>query len=118
MPYLEALSTFRDSVRQEARSLKAGVILKECDVIRDDVLPNLGVRLEDKEAGVATVIKLVDRKELMREREEKLRAEEQKRLEKERKKAEAAAKAAKNKIPPWEMFKSETDKFSKFDDKV
>ena len=28
------------------------------------------------------------------------------------------AKEAKKKIPPTEMFKSETDKYSKFDDKV
>ena len=48
MPYLNALATFRDSVRKEARSLKATAILNECDRIRDDVLPNLGVRLEDK----------------------------------------------------------------------
>ena len=32
----------------------------ECDRLRDDVLPNLGVRLEDKKEE-ATVIKLVDR---------------------------------------------------------
>ena len=44
MPYLEVLATFRDSVRKEARALKATPILKECDKIRDDVLPNLGVR--------------------------------------------------------------------------
>ena len=29
-----------------------------------------------------------------------------------------AAKAAKAKIPPWEMFKHETDKYSKFDEQV
>lgn len=28
------------------------------------------------------------------------------------------AKAAKAKIPPWEMFKHETDKYSKFDEQV
>jgi len=116
MPYLEVLATFRDSVRKEARALKATPILKECDKIRDDVLPNLGVRLEDKETE-PTVIKLVDRAELMKEREQKLKQEEARRLEKEKKKAEAEAKAAKNKVPPWEMFKGDTDKYSKFDDK-
>ena len=29
-----------------------------------------------------------------------------------------AAKEAKAKIPPWEMFKQETDKYSKFDEQV
>merc|ERR1719419_1567639 len=116
MPYLEVLAAFRDSVRKEARGLKAVDILKECDKIRDDVLPELGVRLEDKETE-PTVIKLVDKAELAREKEMKAKQEEAKRLEKAKKKADADAKAAKNKIPPWEMFKAETDKFSKFDDK-
>ena len=44
------------------------------------------------------------------------------RLEKERKKAEAAKKAAEaeaqKRIPPSELFKGETDKYSQFDDKV
>jgi len=116
MPYLEVLASFRDVVRKEARGLKAVEILKECDKIRDDVLPSLGVRLEDKETE-PTVIKLVDKAELAREKEMKARQEEAKRAEKARKKAEADAKAAKNKIPPWDMFRTETDKFSKFDDK-
>merc|ERR1711915_563571 len=114
MPYLNSLATFRDNVRKSAREIKAGDILTECDKLRDDVLPNLGVRLEDKESE-ATVIKLVDREELLKEREEK------KRLEKEAKRAEAAAKAAaleaQKKIPPGELFKQETDKYSKFDEK-
>lgn len=120
MPYLNSLASFRDNVRKSAREIKAGDILTECDKLRDDVLPNLGVRLEDKESE-ATVIKLVDREELLKEREEKKALEEKKRLEKEAKKAEAAAKAAaleaQKKIPPGELFKHETDKYSKFDEK-
>lgn len=50
MPYLKILADFRENVRAEARTLKAGSILKECDLLRDDVLPNAGVRLEDKES--------------------------------------------------------------------
>ena len=83
-------------------------------------MPDLGVRLEDKE-GEKTVIKLVDKEELRKEREEKLALEEKKRLEKEAKKAKAAAEAAKAleeaKIPPEEMFRKETDKYSAWDDK-
>ena len=48
--------------------------------------------------------------------------DEKKRLEKIKNKAEAEAKQAAldaaKKIPASEMFKSETDKYSKFDDKV
>ena len=116
MPYLNSLATFRDNVRRSARELKAVEILKECDELRDDVLPNLGVRLEDKE-NEATVIKLVDKEELRREREEKLALEEKKRLEKEAKKAEAAEALEAAKVPPEEMFRKETDKYSAWDDK-
>lgn len=49
MPYLNILSEFRDKVRTEARKVKAEGILQECDKLRDDILPNVGVRLEDVE---------------------------------------------------------------------
>lgn len=51
MPHLTALSEFRHVIRQEARELKSSKILTECDRLRDDVLPNLGVRLEDQEGS-------------------------------------------------------------------
>jgi cysteinyl-tRNA synthetase len=44
LPYLSALAEFRDNVRRSAIEAKAVPILKECDRLRDDVLPNLGVR--------------------------------------------------------------------------
>lgn len=67
-------------------------------------------------------VKLVDRETLLKEREAKEKAEEAKAAEKERKKLElaqaAALKEAKRKISPSEMFLSETDKYSKFDENV
>ena len=67
-------------------------------------------------------MKLVDRETLLREREAKKKAEAEKAAEKERKKAEQAAaqalRDAQRKIKPAELFMSETDKYSKFDDKV
>jgi len=119
LPYLTSFAEFRDNVRKSAREIKATEILTECDRLRDETLPNLGVRLEDKE-NEPTVIKLVDRDELMKEKAEKKAMEEKKRLEKEAKKAEAAAKAAAleaaKRMPPSEMFKAETDKYSAWDD--
>ena len=41
-------------------------ILQLCDDVRDNILPNLGVRLEDLE-GQPSVIKLVDRDTLLKE---------------------------------------------------
>ncbi|CAH1954638.1 unnamed protein product [Acanthoscelides obtectus] len=119
MPYLSILAEFRDNIRNSARKLKATEILKECDNLRDEVLPNIGVRLEDREGGPSAV-KLVDKETLLKEKEAKRKAEQEKAAEKERKKAEmvaaAAAKEAQKKIPPSELFKKETDKYSKFDD--
>lgn len=112
------MSEFRDSVREHARNLKAIEILKLCDQLRDDTLPNLGVRLEDRD-GAASAVKLVDRETLLKERETKRQQEFEKQAEKERKRAEAAAaqaaKDAQKKIPPTEMFLGEVDKYSKFD---
>ncbi|GFR89322.1 cysteine--tRNA ligase, cytoplasmic-like [Elysia marginata] len=120
MPHLSAFATFRESVRQMARTQKAFDILGLCDEVRDITLPELGVRLEDHE-GAPPVIKLVSREVLLKEREEKIRQEEEKRAEKERlrkkKEAEQAAKSAQERIPPSELFRSETDKYSAFDEK-
>ncbi|XP_072748832.1 cysteine--tRNA ligase, cytoplasmic [Anoplolepis gracilipes] len=120
MPYLEILANFRQKVRNCAKTLKANDILQECDILRDDILPNIGVRLEDSNEEDCKV-KLVNREELLKEKETKKRLELEKNLEKEKKKAEAAtaaaAKEAQKKIPPSDMFRLEKDKYSQFDDK-
>ncbi|XP_073514277.1 cysteine--tRNA ligase, cytoplasmic isoform X1 [Phyllobates terribilis] len=119
MPYLQVLSQFREGVRQIARENKVLGVLQLCDSLRDDVLPELGVRLEDHE-GLPTVVKLVDRETLLKEKEEKKKAEEEKRRKKEeaarKKQEQEAAKLGKMKICPSEMFKTEIDKYSKFDE--
>ncbi|XP_062405258.1 cysteine--tRNA ligase, cytoplasmic isoform X3 [Sardina pilchardus] len=119
MPYLKVLSDFREGVRKIAREQKVTEVLQLCDVVRDDTLPELGVRFEDHE-GLPTVVKLVDRETLMKEKEDKKRMEEEKRKKKEeaakKKQEQEMAKLAKMKTPPSEMFRSETDKYSAFDD--
>lgn len=121
MPYVDVLAEFRNSIRNHARSLKAHDILKLCDDLRDEILPNLGVRLEDKDND-AYAVKLVDREILLKEKEAKKQVEAEKAAEKERKKAAAAAaqaaKEAQKKINPKEMFLNETDKYSAFDENV
>ncbi|XKL66922.1 hypothetical protein PGB90_010342 [Kerria lacca] len=116
MPHVTVLAEFRHSVRQEARLLKASKILQECDKLRDNVLPSLGVRLEDQE-GRFSSIKFIDPDTLLREKEEKEKVERKKTEEKEKKLALQAEKEALKKIPPADIFKKETDKYSKFDDK-
>ncbi|KAF8835344.1 cysteinyl-tRNA synthetase [Paxillus ammoniavirescens] len=111
MPYLRALSSFRDGVRRLAiakgdDSLKE--ILKLCDRLRDEDLVPLGVALDDQEDGKA-LVKLVPPSDLIKARDEKrqkleaqaarqatlAQAEQQKRL----------AKLDKGRTPPEELFK-------------
>jgi len=119
MPYLNALAKFRDEVRTEAIASKDKGVLTLCDNLRDNVLPELGVVLEDQEGR--TVVKLCDREVLMKERAEKLQMAERKKAEEAKRKQELerakAEKEAKKAIPPHKMFLSETDKYSKFDDR-
>uniref|UniRef100_F6UF61 Cysteine--tRNA ligase, cytoplasmic n=1 Tax=Monodelphis domestica TaxID=13616 RepID=F6UF61_MONDO len=119
MPFLQVLSDFREGVRKIAREKKVLEVLQLSDALRDDVLPELGVRLEDHE-GLPTVLKLVDRDTLVKEREEKKQAEEEKRRKKEeaarKKQEQEAAKLEKMKIPPSKMFLSENEKYSTFDE--
>lgn len=118
MPYLSALAEFRKAVREHARDVKATAILQLCDELRDEILPNLSVRLEDKEG--MSVIKYVDREELMREREDKKRREEQKKAEQlaklELQRQKEKEKHEQMKINPADMFKNQSDKYSAFDE--
>lgn len=45
---LDAMVVFRSSVRTKARSKDFTGVLQECDILRDEILPPLGIRLEDK----------------------------------------------------------------------
>lgn len=117
MPYITVLADFRAQVRERARQLKASDILKLCDDLRDDQLPNLGVRLEDKENG-PSAIKLMSKEALLKERDQKKAQELEKAAEKERKRLEMLAlqeaRDAQKRIHPKEMFLKETHKYSAF----
>lgn len=47
MPYLSCIADFRKTVRRNATVKKDKEALELCDALRDDVLPFLGVRMED-----------------------------------------------------------------------
>uniref|UniRef100_A0A671XDV9 Cysteine--tRNA ligase, cytoplasmic n=1 Tax=Sparus aurata TaxID=8175 RepID=A0A671XDV9_SPAAU len=121
MPYLSVLSEFREGVRKIAREQKVMELLQMCDVVRDETLPELGVRLEDHE-GQPTVLKLVDKETLLKEREEKTKVRRRRRKrrscqEETRTRGRShMAKLEKMKVSPCEMFRKETDKYSQFDE--
>eukprot|EP00977_Amphora_coffeiformis_P024155 scaffold15108_cov180-Amphora_coffeaeformis.AAC.31 len=119
-PVLDVLMAFRSSVREQARAGDTQAILKLCDKFRDELLPPLGVRLEDK--GEVSVWKLDNPADLVREMEQKRFEQERKAEEKAAKAAEEAKKEALKRLPPTEFLKQLTLEdnitlaYSKFDD--
>ena len=57
-PFMKVLSDFRIKVRDAAKAKDPEAVLKACDEVRDNILPHLGVRLEDK-AKVDLFLKIV-----------------------------------------------------------
>ena len=116
---LEAMREWVGKVGAAAAAGKdASTYLQLCDSVRDDVLPPLGVRLQDKADGF--VWKLDDPQVLAREQQARLAAG----AEAARKKLENKLEKAKKELEKWsglsvapaEMFKLATDKYSKFDE--
>jgi cysteinyl-tRNA synthetase len=120
-PVLDALMDFRSQVRDKARAQDVKGVLQECDTFRDDTLPELGIRLEDKTGG-KSVWKLADPQELLKEKEQKELEERRKEDEKAKAAEEQAKKEALNALPPTEFMKQltmedgTTLKYTQFDD--
>ena len=113
-PLLDAVAAFRDEIRVAGRQGDTKKILELCDALRDDVLPELGIRLEDKASG--SVWKLEDPETLRAEKQlkalELANKEEAKRLDA----AKKAAKEAAASVNPVDMFKNNTEKnYKQFD---
>jgi cysteinyl-tRNA synthetase len=116
-PLLDVLTKFRETVRLAAISGDTKAVLGAADTLRDNILPDLGVRMEDKGSGadVVTIWKLDDPEVLLQERKLK----EEAKAEKERQKLETLRKQRekeeRSKISPETMFLSQTDLYSSFD---
>lgn len=120
LPHLRTISRIRDELRSLAPSSPAKKdILTLCDAIRDTELTNLGVYLDDRPDGQASLIKFVPREELLAQREEKAAKEAEKarlkeEAKKERERVEEERKA-KAKISPTEMFRGD-ERFGAWDE--
>ena len=73
-PYIDTLTKFRDTIKNAAAVDKdLTKILKLCDELRDDVLPYLGIKIEDKGKGNPAIWKFYDKdtyiKEIQRQKE-------------------------------------------------
>jgi len=122
MPYLRAVSKLRDELRrivgnQTPETKKA--ILALTDRIRDEDLTNLGVYLDDRPDGQASLIKFIPAAELIAAREEKVaqaaekaKKKEEARLPREKADQEAREKA---KVRPEDLFKGD-ERYSAWDE--
>jgi ABC-type multidrug transport system fused ATPase/permease subunit len=55
-PFLDVLTKFREAVRLAAMSGDTKAVLEAADGLRDNVLPDLGVRMEDKGSGKVSAV--------------------------------------------------------------
>ena len=111
-PYMNVLSKFRDDIKANALA-GPKEIFKVCDNLRDNVLPELGIRLEDKGKDQPAIWKKDDPEKLKSEIKSK---EEEKVKREEEKKRKVADDLKKKMTPAKEYFKQMTDKFSAFDE--
>ncbi len=112
-PFMNVLSKFRDDVKLAAAAGPKD-IYKVCDQLRDNVLPELGIRLEDKGKDQPAIWKKDDPEKLKNEIRGK---EEEKKKKKDEKEKKAADDLKKKMTPASEYFKTMTDKYSLFDEK-
>jgi len=88
-PIVDAWAKFRTDVRTRARELKDQPLLNMCDVIRDEAMPKLGVRLEDDGVVPWKLSTPEEAMRLVRERKANERAAQIRRLEGRRRAAES-----------------------------
>ena len=123
-PYIAAMVSFRENVRNVALEAAKGgdakaaidSILKICDGLRDDDLPKLGVRLEDRPTG--TMWNLEDPEVMIKEMEEKAAKEKEIQISKLEKQLVAREKELEkvrsSLIKPEDLFR--TDEFKEWDE--
>ena len=113
-PVMNVLSKYRDDVKAKAKE-GPKELFKISDELRDDILPFLGIKLEDQAPGKPSVWKHFDKEELLREREKKVE-------EKRKKEEEAKAKLDKENdlksTSPSDYFKKFLpEKYSQYDER-
>lgn len=126
MPYVQLLSKFRDSVRENSITTHNTELLKLCDELRDKDLLSVNVVLDDRSKGQASLVKFVsdqERDELVKQQQETEAIAEAKRKKKEAQKKANDAKELELKkkasIEPEQMFKDEESRklYSEWDEK-
>jgi cysteinyl-tRNA synthetase len=112
-PFINAITDFRGEVKDSCIADKdVKKVLSICDKLRDEILPNLGVRIEDKGNKEKSVWKFFDKEEYLKEKEKEKELKENKKKQKE---AEAKEREHKLSLTAKEYYATLTDKYSEFD---
>ena len=113
-PLINILTNFRDEIKNTCILEKdTKKVLTLCDKLRDDVLPNLGIRIEDKGKGEKSIWKFFDKEEYLKEKKKEKELKENKKKQKEQEANENELRLSKS---AKEYFASQTDKYSDFDE--
>jgi len=114
-PFVDVLSKFRDNIKSSAATEKDTTkILKLCDEFRDDILPYLGIKIEDKGKGVPSIWKIYEDKDaFIKEIKRQKEMAEQKKKEKE---IQAKERELKNSTTAKEWYALQNDKYTKYDE--
>jgi cysteinyl-tRNA synthetase len=114
-PLMNALSKYRDQVKNAA-SDDPKALFRISDELRDDILPYLGIRLEDKGKGSASIWKYEKPDILIKERDAKIAEKAKKEAEKQAKKEQELKKKSTSGKDWFRVM--ESDAYSKFNDET
>ena len=92
-PLMNALAKYRDQVKENAKE-GPKALFEISDKLRDDILPFMGIALEDRKPGEPSVWNLAEAEELLRERQKKIDAKNKKEEEKRAREALALKKVS------------------------
>ncbi|CAD8205976.1 unnamed protein product [Paramecium pentaurelia] len=115
---VDCINQFQQQVLVASQDKNKQQLFQLCDKLRDEQLFDLGIKIEDKQQ--VSIWKQYDPQELKLEREQQQKLIQQKeqikKKEEEKKKQEELKKLEKSKIHPKDMFLTQIDKYSEFDE--
>jgi len=113
-PFINVMSDFRDKVKDICiKENDPKKVLAICDKFRDEILPNLGIKIEDKGKNEKSIWKFYDKEVYLREKQKENELKENKKKQKE---FEAKQYELKLSMTAKEYFASQVDKYSEFDE--
>lgn len=113
-PVIDALVNFRGEIKNICIfGNEVKKILTLCDSLRDNILPNLGIKIEDKNKGEKSIWKFFNKEEYLKEKQKE---DELKNIKKKQKEEEYKERQYILSLTSKEYYAMQTDKYSEFDE--